>query len=218
MVIRWLGHSSFLIISDDGVKVITDPYTPKEAGGRVGYKPIEISPDIVTISHEHLDHAYIEGFHGQFEVVSQPGVRTIKGVEIKGVKSYHDAEMGRIRGSNTIFLIKVNHVRVCHLGDLGYEVTSHEIESLGDLDVLLIPVGGNFTIGPAEAAHVINRLKPNVVIPMHYKTDKIDSNIGSVDAFLFGKENVRFLDTSEYSITKEQLPSETEIIVLNPEM
>lgn len=218
MVIRWLGHSSFLLISDEGVKVITDPYTPSTAGGTVGYKPIDISPDIVTISHEHQDHAYIAGLPGQFEVFSRPGFYSSKGVEIKGVKSFHDAERGMARGMNTIFLIKINHVRICHLGDLGYAVTGEEVEALGDIDVLLIPVGGYFTISPAEANLVVGRLRPKVAIPMHYKMEMIYSPIGGVDAFLFGRENVHFFDSSDYVITKEQLPSVTETIVLTPAM
>lgn len=214
MVIRWLGHASFLIVSSGGTKIITDPYEPNAFGGALKHRPIEMPPDIVTVSHDHADHNYINGLPNHFSVVSRPGTTDVEEIEFKGVESYHDSERGALRGTNIIFVMDVDGVRVCHLGDLGHELSGPELNQLGEVDVLLIPVGGKFTIGPAEAARVVGQLNPRVVIPMHYKTDKVDFPIAPVDDFLAGKQNVRRLDSSEYEVVKEQLPDRQEIIVL----
>ena len=215
MIIEWFGHSSFLIISNSGTKIITDPYEPGAFDGAINYAPINISPDIVTVSHDHSDHGYIEGFQNDFSVVAQPGSRNIKGIEFKGVQSYHDQQLGSLRGKNTMFLMSVDHFRICHLGDLGHELSSSEVEQIGDVDILLIPVGGYYTIGPKEADRVIERLNPRLVIPMHYATDKTNMPIAPVENFLEGKENVKRFNSSGLEIdTREQLPDQREIVVL----
>jgi L-ascorbate metabolism protein UlaG (beta-lactamase superfamily) len=214
MVIQWLGHASFLIISANGTKIITDPYEPGAFGGGISYRRIEIPPDIVTVSHDHADHGYVEGLPNHFSVVSHAGVHNVKGIEFKGVDSYHDPELGSLRGRNTIFVMNIDHVRVCHLGDLGHVLTPHEVDQVGFVDILLIPVGGYYTIGPAEATRVVEQLSPKVVIPMHYKTDKCDFPIVPADEFLLGKPNVTQPGSSEYEVTKDQLPDQQEVVVL----
>jgi len=214
MLIQWLGHSSFLIVSQNGTKIITDPYESGAFGGGIEYDRIRISPDIVTVSHKHADHGHVGGLPNHFEVVSKPGTTTIKGIEIKGIQSYHDPEQGAIRGENTIFVMTIDNVRVCHLGDLGQELTEEQVSEIGQVDVLLIPVGGYYTIEPSVATRVAQRLAPKVIIPMHYKTPKVQFPIVGVDEFLKGKSNVRRLNTSEFEVTKETLPDEQEIVVL----
>jgi len=214
MVIEWLGHSSFLIISANGTKIITDPYEPGAFGGALNYKPIGIPPDIVTVSHNHADHGYTEGLPNHFSLVSQAGSRNVHGIDFKGVESYHDTAQGALRGMNIIFVMNIDSIRVCHLGDQGQELSPQQIEQLGEIDILLIPVGGYYTIGPAEATRVIARLNPRIVIPMHFKTDKVELPILPVDNFLQGKENVRILDSSRLEITRETLPDQCEIVVL----
>ncbi|HUV05939.1 MAG TPA: MBL fold metallo-hydrolase [Armatimonadota bacterium] len=214
MVIKWLGHSSFLIISARGTKIITDPYEPGAFGGAVNYKPIGIPPDIVTVSHDHADHSYIEGLPNHFSVVAQPGGRSIHGIDFRGVESYHDTEQGALRGMNVIFVMNIDHVRVCHLGDQGQELSPQQAEQVGEVDILLIPVGGYYTIGPEEATRTIEQLNPRVAIPMHFRTDKVELPILPVDNFLQGKENVRILNSSELEITRETLPDQREIVVL----
>lgn len=214
MVVQWLGHASFLVISADGTKIITDPYEPGAFDGGISYGPIEIPPDIVTVSHDHADHSYIEGLPNEFAVVSHAGSTTEKGINFKGVESYHDPEQGALRGRNIMFVMNVDHIRVCHLGDLGHELGDREASELGEVDVLLVPVGGYYTIGPEEASRVVDHLDPKVVMPMHFRTDKCSFPIAPVDDFLRGKQNVKVLDTSEYEITKEQLPDTREIVVL----
>ena len=215
MVIEWFGHSSFLIISSNGTKIITDPYQPSAT---LTYGLIGIPPDIVTVSHSHADHAYAEGLQNHFELISRPGVRVVRGIEFKGVESYHDSEEGALRGMNTMFVMNVDHIRICHLGDLGHMLSYHQIEELGEIDILLIPVGGHYTIGPAEADTVIDQLNPKIVIPMHYKTEKADMPIASVEEFLAGKENVYRLNASEFELIREQLPEVRQIGVLKHSM
>lgn len=214
MVIQWLGHASFLIVAADGTKIVTDPYEPGAFGGGITYGPIEIPADIVTVSHDHADHGYVDGLPNHFSVVSRPGSTNVKGMEFKGVESYHDPERGTLRGRNIMFAMNVDRVRVCHLGDLGHELGAGEAGQLGEIDVLLIPVGGYYTIDADEATRVAEQLNPKVVIPMHFRTDKCSFPIAPVDDFLAGKENVRRFETSEYEITREQLPDQREIVVL----
>lgn len=214
MVIQWLGHACFLIISEDGTKIITDPYTPNAFGGSLSYGSIHISPDIVTISHHHADHDYVEGLPGDFKVVSREGSETADGIHIKGVEVYHDPEEGSMRGPNIIFVMNVDHLRLCHLGDLGHELSMQQIEEIGEVDILFIPVGGYYTISSEQATSTVDRLNPRLVFPMHYKTDKTTLPIAPVDNFLQGKQNVRKLNTSEYEVTRETLPDQREIIVL----
>ncbi len=214
MLIEYFGHDSFLIVSENGTKVITDPYEPGGFNGTMQYSPIGIAPDIVTVSHTHADHSCVQCLPEGFTVVSSVGNTTIKGVHITGVPSYHDEQYGAERGRNIIFVITIDHIRLCHLGDLGHELSPAEIEAIGDVDILFVPVGGKYTIGPAGATAVIGRVKPRIAIPMHYCTDKFDSDLLPVDEFLKGKKNVTILDKSELEIAKEQLPEQTRIIVM----
>lgn len=218
MLIRWFGHSSFYIISDDGVKIITDPYTPASAGGMINYGAIQVPADIVTVSHDHSDHSYVNELPRGFELITKPVTKVIKGVRVRGIESYHDAEYGAQRGRNIIFTLDVDRIRVCHLGDLGYVLSTPEIEDIGKVDILLIPVGGKFTIGPEEATELVNRMNPRLVVPMHYKTEKVDIVPYSVDDFIKGKKNVTILDSSGFETVKERLPEETHIIVLQHEL
>ncbi|MGB9586848.1 MAG: MBL fold metallo-hydrolase [Armatimonadota bacterium] len=218
MIIQWLGHASFLIISANGTKIVTDPYEPGAFGGALSYRPISISADVVTVSHDHADHGYVEGLPNHFEVVSRPGTRVVHGIEIHGFEFYHDTEEGALRGMNVVYVMNIDRIRVCHLGDLGHEISSFQADSFGEIDVLLIPVGGTYTIGPEEATRVVETLKPKIAIPMHYKTEKVEFPIRPVDDFLRGKSNVRRLNSSELELTREMLPDEMEIIVLKHAM
>lgn len=218
MLLRWFGHASFYIISDEGVKIITDPYEPDAFGGSIGYGAIRVPADIVTISHEHHDHGYTESIPDGYEVVSRPGTKTIKGVTVKGFETYHDSEYGAQRGDNIVYVIDVDRIRICHLGDLGHELGPIDLEKIGSVDILLIPVGGKYTIGPREATRVIARMKPKIVVPMHYQTDKTNMPIASVDEFITGKDNVTILDGTGFETMKEKLPDTTQIVVLQHEL
>ena len=218
MRIEWLGHASFLIVAENGTMIITDPYESGAFDGKLRYKPIEVSPDVVTVSHKHADHAYVEGLPGRFDVIAKAGSKIIKGISFKGVETYHDTDLGSNRGNNIVFVMTIDHVRICHLGDLGHELSPDEIESIGEVDILLIPVGGKYTIDAKAATRVVERLHPKIAIPMHFKTDSVDFPIESVDAFLLGKPVVLRLGRSHIEVTKERLPEERQILVLTPSL
>jgi L-ascorbate metabolism protein UlaG (beta-lactamase superfamily) len=218
MLIRWFGHSSFYIISDEGVKIITDPYMPISAGGFINCGAIKEPADIVTVSHDHGDHSYTDSIPAGFEVFTKKVNQVVKTVRVKGVDSFHDTEFGAQRGKNVIFTFDVDNIRICHLGDLGHVLSFDEIENIGGVDMLLIPIGGKYTIDPDEANTLVSRMNPRIVIPMHYKTDKVDIVPYSVDEFIKNKSNVAMLNSSSFEVTKEDLPDETQIIVLKHEL
>jgi len=211
MRIKYLGHASFMITSGTGVKIITDPY---ETGGAIGYGEIKESADIVLVSHDHFDHNNVAAVRGNPEPVRGAVTTEIKGIEFKGVPSYHDDAGGRQRGKNTIFCFEVDGIRICHLGDLGHQLSAQQVADLGEVDILLVPVGGTFTIDARVATEVCSKLAPRVIIPMHYKTDKCGLQVAGVDEFLRGKEGVNKLDASEVEFKQGELPSQTQIIVL----
>ena len=211
MKIKWLGHASFLITSDAGTKIITDPYV---TGGDLSYGQIKESADIVTVSHDHADHNNVAAVQGSPKVVR--GTVEVKGIKFKGIPTYHDDAGGRQRGKNTIFCFEVDGIRVCHLGDLGHRLSDSQAAELGEIDVLLIPVGGFFTIDAKLAGQLCDRLKPKVIIPMHFKNDRCAFPIAGVDEFLRGKKEVSRLDASQAEFKPGELPPSTKVIVLKP--
>ncbi len=165
MKLIWFGQSCFLLTSHAGTRLLMDPYNP-----RLGYKLPQLEADIVTISHNHSDHNYIEGVKGNFLRIDQPGAYTHQDIAITGTLTYHDDRQGARRGSNVVFCFTVDGLRVCHSGDLGHLLTPDQLKGIGKVDVLLLPVGGTFTINGAQAAEVRKQLNPVITIPMHYRT------------------------------------------------
>lgn len=214
MKLKWLGHSSFLFTASDGTKILTDPYEPGGYSGSLGYGAFMEPIDVVTLSHDHPDHGYIQGLVGKPTIVKGIGSHNIKGISIKGVATYHDNSRGRERGNNTVFVVSVDEIKICHCGDLGHILSPADATLVGPIDILLIPVGGFYTIDAKEATVVADRLQPKLIIPMHYKTAKCAFPIASVDEFLKGKTNIRKSKESEIEITPKNLPAQTEIMVL----
>jgi len=213
MIIKWLGHACFLLTSEEGLRVITDPYT---VGGGINYSSIKEAADIVVISHGHADHNNVSAVRGKPEVVKGSGIRTAKGVQFRGIATYHDASQGKQRGTNTVFCFSLEGIKLCHLGDLGHLLGQAQISEIGVVDILFIPVGGFYTIDAAEASQVCNQLKSKVMIPMHFRTPQCTYPITGVDDFLRNKENVRKMDSSEIEFRLEELPTVTEIVILKP--
>lgn len=211
MNIKWLGHASFMITSDSGLKIITDPYV---TGGGINYGDIKESADIVTVSHEHNDHNNVAAVRGNPEPIRKTA--RVKEIEFKGISTYHDDSGGSQRGNNTILCFEVDGIKICHLGDLGHQLSARQVTDLGRIDILLIPVGGYYTIDATVATEVCNQLTPRVIIPMHYKTDKCAYPIAGVDEFLKGKKGVSRLDTSQVEFKPGELPASTQVIVLKP--
>lgn len=213
MKVKWLGHATFLITSDEGTKIITDPYQPGVFG--LDYGKIEEAADIVVVSHDHSDHNYVKGVPGNPQVVKGSGSHKVKGIEFKGIPSYHDDSRGSERGENAMFCFTVNGVRICHVGDLGHTLSDRQVADIGEVDVLLIPVAGTYTLDAAAANKVVDQIKPRVIIPMHFKTDRCPTfPVTDVEPFLKSKTNVKRMDTPEVELKKEQLPTARETIVL----
>lgn len=214
MEVKWYGHAAFFIKAEEGIRVITDPYQPGAYGGGIAYGPIRDEADVVTVSHDHDDHNWTTGLPGSPQVVKGPGRHHVKGKVFHGIATYHDPSKGSERGENTIFCFEVDGIRVCHLGDLGHLLGQQEVEAIGEVDLLLIPVGGFYTINAEEASQVLEQLRPKKVIPMHFKTDKCNFPISGVEAFLKGKEGVRRVGSSTVTLTPEDFQRGFEILVL----
>ncbi|UCC68607.1 MAG: MBL fold metallo-hydrolase [Armatimonadota bacterium] len=216
MKIKFLGHAAFLITTADGVRIVTDPYEPGGFGGAIAHGPLEEPADIVIISHGHADHNYVKMVPGDPVVVQGPGEQTHRGITFRALASHHDTSRGAERGRNVVRVIDADGMAVCHLGDLGHDLSAEDATALGSVDVLLIPVGGTFTIDAQGATTVVNRLRPRIAVPMHYRTPKVSLNIAAVDGFLADKPRVRRVAGSEIEVAKETLPEPTEIVVLEP--
>ena len=213
MKIKCLCHAAFLITSENGTIIVTDPY---KSGGDLKYSEFKGHADIVTVSHEHRDHNYTVGITGNPRILKGAGTTVVKGITFTGVAAFHDENQGRERGQNTVFCFTVDGVRICHLGDLGHKLTVQESTAVGPVDVLMSPVGGTWAIDAGTAGEVAKQLKAKVIIPMHFKNEKCDYPIAVVEDFLKGKKNVTLSETSEIEFKTGKFPSETQIIVLKP--
>ncbi len=216
MKIKWYGHASFLITSEEGATIITDPYEPGAYDGGIAYKPIEDAAEVVTVSHDHADHNYVQGIKGSPVVIKGPGIHKAAGITFKGIATYHDTTQGSERGGNTIFVFTVDGVTVCHAGDLGHQLAENTIRELGAIDILFLPIGGVYTLDPAGATEVANALHPRLLIPMHFKTPRCGFPLARVEEFLEGKSSVEKTGKSEITATKDNLPDAMHIIVLEP--
>lgn len=215
MKITFLAHASFLIETEKNIRIITDPYEAGCFNNALGYKPINEKADIVLISHDHADHNCLTDILTHPQVIKTVGTTTIKDIKITGINSYHDTQSGNARGKNIIFVIEADDIRIAHLGDLGHNLSENDYSQLKPIDILLAPVGGYFTIDHKVASEIYNSLKPKVMIPMHYKTSVLDFPISKVDDFIKGKDNVKKISQSTIEISKETLPINSEIWVLN---
>lgn len=210
--IRWFGHSCFQLITSAGTKIVMDPYDPS-----VGSLPADLTADVVLMSHQHFDHNYVKAVKGKFIAVDAPGPRRIADVNITGIPSWHDDQMGTKRGFNIIFLMETDGIRLCHLGDLGTVPSKDELLGLTDIDYLLTPVGGTYTIDPAAADKLITTIMPRVVIPMHYGMKPGIAKLLPLSAFIDGKSEVQYADASPYKLGKPGKNQACQYLVLKPE-
>jgi L-ascorbate metabolism protein UlaG (beta-lactamase superfamily) len=206
--ITLLGHSCFRLRGRD-VTLITDPFVPAEGSLRIG-------ADIVTVSHDQEGHNGVGAVDGTPRVVTGPGEYEIKGVLITGVGTFHDAEHGRARGRNTVYLIEMDDLRVCHLGDLGHELSTEQIEEIGTVDVLLVPAGGPHVINSAQVAEVIGQLEPCIVVPMDWTEAGDGRPTGALDKFCHEMGIKEVEPQPRLNVSKTSLPSETQVVVLEP--
>ncbi|MGB9886596.1 MAG: MBL fold metallo-hydrolase [Moorellales bacterium] len=211
MEIRWLGHACFQIKSAQGVTILTDPFARE-----VGYPRIESRADVVTVSHQHFDHNAVALVPGKPKVVEEPGLHQVEGITFKGISTFHDPVGGKQRGKNLVFVFQVDGITLCHLGDLGHVLSAEQIAEIGPVDVLMVPVGGYYTIDAAAAKEVVEAVKPRVVLPMHYKTPVMPEAsfpIAPVTDFTRYFEHV--IEKEVLELDKDHLPSGPEVVVLN---
>jgi L-ascorbate metabolism protein UlaG (beta-lactamase superfamily) len=212
MQISWIGHSSFKIRSKDAL-IVTDPFE-----NSIGVNMPKTSADIVLVSHEHFDHNNLKAIKGETFVINTPGEYSVKNVSILGIPSWHDEQKGAERGQNTIFKFTTENISLCHLGDLGTKLTAEQIDALGEIDVLFIPIGGKYTLDFQKADEVIAQIEPRLVIPMHFKTKNITLDIDDEKQFL-KEEGLNSASSQDIlKITSKNLPSdETQIVFLKPQ-
>ena len=210
MKIEYLGHSCFKLTESTGTSVVCDPYDPS-----VGYDMPRLTADAVTVSHKHYDHDYINAVDGNPTVIDKECSQDLSGVEINAIKSFHDGQRGKARGENVIFKFRMDGIDICHLGDLGEACSSELIDLLLPVNVLLIPVGGTYTIDAEMAKEYVDRIMPDVVIPMHYREKGCTLDIHKVDEFinLFDKECVEETDGGELELMRSDLSGDTKVIV-----
>jgi L-ascorbate metabolism protein UlaG (beta-lactamase superfamily) len=212
MYITWLGQSCFKLqdkTGSDGVTIVTDPFDPK-----IGLKAPRMEANILTISHDHFDHNNRDAIKGDPYTIDAAGEYEIKGVAIEGVESFHDNKKGVERGKNIIYRIEFDDIVIVHLGDLGQNsLESKQLESLVGADILLIPVGGGYTLDAKRAVEVVSQIEPKIVIPMHYKVPGLSVDIEGVEKFV--KElGIKPREEEKLKISKRDLPQEDMELVL----
>ena len=205
-----MGHSCFRIRGSQAV-IITDPFPPG-----LGYTLGKQTADIVTISHAHPSHSYDQGINNQHRVVKGPGEYEISGVLILGITTYHDAVKGQSKGKNTAYLMEIDGLTVCHLGDIGHIIDDEQVEELGNVDILMLPVGGVSTINASMAAQTVRKVEPRVVIPMHYKTPQTSRDLEPVDDFIKEMGQTQIEPRPKFNVSKSNLPLTLQVVVLTP--
>lgn len=215
MYISWLGHSCFKIqdkIAPDGVILVTDPFDKS-----IGLKVPSFEADIVTVSHDHYDHNNVSALRGNPFIIDSAGEYDRKGVMIEGVESYHDDKQGAKSGKNIMYRIEIDDITIVHLGDLGHILDNKQLEKVGGADILLIPVGGTYTLDAKNAVEVVSQIEPRIVIPMHYKIKGLKIDLDGADKFI--KElGLKPTLEEKLKISQKDLPAEDmELVILkNP--
>lgn len=215
MKIKYLGHSCFVLTESTGTCVVTDPYD-----AAIGYDMPEVKADAVTVSHKHYDHDNVKKIVGNPIILDSETCCELEGVEISSIKSFHDGARGKKRGENIIFKYRMDGIDVCHLGDLGEACSTDLIEMILPVNVLFIPVGGKYTIDAKMAKEYVDRIMPDVVIPMHYRTKSLKIDVDKVDEFLSlfddGYTEIEVSDESEIEFFRDDFDDgdTTKIIVL----
>lgn len=217
MQITWKGQSFFMINAKAGengeVTVAIDPYDNK-----IGLRVPNVEADIALVSHDHSDHSNVKAIGGKPFVIDSTGEYEVKDVFIKGISAFHDSVDGKERGSVVIYKIETDGLKLCHLSDLGQkELSPEQLEEIGVVDILMIPVGGTYTLDAKGAADIIAQIEPRIVIPMHYKLPNLKIDLDGVNKFLkvMGAEDIK--PEKKLKITSTHLPTEeTKIVILEP--
>ncbi len=210
MTITWFGQSCFRVETKEG-SFLFDPFSKD-----LGLKPPRVKDDLVLITHEHYDHNNTGDVGPETFVIRGPGEYERKGIAIRGIRSFHDKAQGAERGLNTIYVVTAEEMTVCHLGDMGQEqLTDAQIEDIGDVDILMIPVGGTYTVDYKEAQKIIGQIEPKIIIPMHYKVPGLNMELDGPEKFI--KEiGLAPEKADKFRTSKKLLPvEETKLVVLH---
>lgn len=210
MQITWYGHSCFLLTSESGYSILTDPCDQE-----TGYELHDLVCDAVTISHEHHDHNCLAIVTGKPVIIKTTGEHLAGKIPVTGFPCFHDNENGARRGGNIVFLYQIDGLKVLHLGDLGHMLSDETIEKIGDVDVLLAPIGGVFTLNAKMATELADRLRARVLIPMHYQTPALHFNIEGLEPLLAANKNrkVHQLNANTASLSSDTLGSQRLLIL-----
>jgi len=208
MTITWYGQSCFRLEAKEG-SILIDPFSKE-----IGLKPPRIKDEIILVTHQHQDHNNIAEANPEAFIIQNPGEYENHGIAIRGIQSFHDNKEGAERGLNTVYILKAEEINICHLGDLGHVLTDRQIEDIGDVDILMIPVGGTYTIDAKTAVEVINQIEPKIIIPMHYKIAGLNDSLDGPEKFI--KElGLTAEKVNKYKISKKLLPAEeTKLVIL----
>ena len=211
MQITWYGHSCFLLTADNGYSILTDP-----CDSETGYELEDITCDAVTVSHDHHDHNCLASVAGSPLVIRTTGEHTAGDLLVTGYSSYHDDQKGARRGENIVFSYQIDGLRVVHLGDLGHMLADETIDKIGDVDVLLAPIGGVSTINAKTATLLADRLHAKILIPMHYKTPALHFNIEGLEPLLAENagRKTHFLNANTATLTLDAL-GECRLLILD---
>lgn len=215
MNITWQGQSCFQITTSQGknnqTNIVIDPFDKE-----IGLKLPKLEADILLVTHDHHDHNNIKEITGDYFLISNPGEYETKGIFIQGIPSFHDDSQGKERGLNTIYIIEAEEIRICHLGDLGQkELTESQLEEIGEIDILMIPVGGNYTISSKEAVKIMSQIEPKITIPMHYQIPKLTVKLETSEQFLKTMGIKKVEPLQKLAIKKKEISEdEAKIIVL----
>jgi len=215
MNIQYYGHSCFKITTkpagrgQNDVIVFMDPFNKT-----IGLRPPQGQADIVLVSHDHKDHNNVEALKGEPHIIDIPGEYSVKGINIVGLKTFHDDKNGQERGLNTVFLLDSEDLRICHLGDLGADLTEKQLEAIDSVDVLMIPIGGNYTIDSKKAIDLIRKIEPKIVIPMHYKMEGSTADIADEKIFCTEVGNCSTGKVSKLNLKKKEIEGKSMEVIL----
>jgi len=213
MEITWYGHSCFRLIERGMASVVTDPYDHNV----IGYQPLKLRADIVTVSHEAGGHSYLKGVRGGYRLVNSPGEYEIGGVFITAVQTNGHAKRSKSSVNNLLYVLDYDGVSIAHLGDLQRVPSQTEIEALGNVDVALVPVGGGNSLNAAKAAEVVSLIEPGIVIPMHYSTAECKLKLATADKFLKEMGVGQMDPQPSLKISSGSVPSEMKVVLLSYE-
>lgn len=210
LILRWHGHSCFEI--ESGRRIVIDPHN----GRSIGLRPPRLKADLVLVTHDHFDHNAVHIVGGKPKIIKEPGEHNIFGMKITGISAYHDKVQGAKRGKVTMFKIQTEGISLLHMGDIGHIPPPAMIEEIGDVDILLLPIGGTYTIDPEEAKKTIDLINPRIIVPMHYKIPGLSLTLRPVDEFTkqFATNSTLFVGR-EIEVSRAELPNSQEIWVFS---